>query len=127
MRAEDLEIQSLLVATAWSLQRTDFHRVWSVCRVVSQRLPNLRQPYRSGAVVEYWAGRRLGADSCVPQALTMVALLRRHGHGGYLVLGTSRSDLESPLRAHAWVELHGTPVVGGAERPAYRPIWRQPF
>jgi hypothetical protein len=83
---------------------------------------------RVGARVER-VGSRLGrvwpaplgaVDACFVQALASAALLRWHGHAPELVIGTSTR----PFAAHAWVEVRGRVVTGGAEASRFREIWR---
>lgn len=51
--------------------------------------------------------------TCLPQALTALALLRRHGHAADLKIGVAR-DANGRLEAHAWVESAGQIVIGGS-------------
>lgn len=50
-------------------------------------------------------------DYCVQRASSAATLLRLRGHDAVLVIGVRRP----PFEAHAWVEVHGVPVVETAE------------
>jgi len=65
-----------------------------------------------------WAVETLGARPwmnalCLPRALAAHAMLRRRGIASKLCLGVARQD--RALIAHAWVEIGGDKVVGGAD------------
>lgn len=65
-----------------------------------------------------WAVETLGARPwtralCLPRALAAHAMLRRRGIASRLCVGVKRS--RGALDAHAWVELGGDKIVGGAE------------
>lgn len=120
--AERLEIRSLLLAARVALRVGTLVDAWEAVCQLPVCGEELASPWVSGVRVEQEATRLLGADSCLPQALAAAALFRRHGHRGALVLGVARDG--ATLGAHAWFELHGIPVVGGAQRPRFRSIWR---
>ncbi len=59
------------------------------------------------------ANRLLGwRDDCLPQALTALFLMKRHGIGANLRIGVKKGP-DGMLHAHAWVEHDGKVVVGG--------------
>lgn len=59
------------------------------------------------------AGARRGREAlCLPRALAAQSLLRRRGIASRLCLGVARRD--NALIAHAWVEIGGDVIVGGA-------------
>ena len=118
---EQLEVRSLLLGARWSCRRSSPDQIWRGMQQIPTCAAPLVRPFASGARLEAHASELLGPDSCLPQAIAMAALLKRHGHGGTLVLGVRPGP---SLLAHAWVELHGIPIVGGRERPGLAPIWR---
>jgi hypothetical protein len=54
----------------------------------------------------------LGPNTCLPQALAAIILLRRHGFPVHLIIGV-RKDEFGIFKAHAWVENEGIVVIGG--------------
>jgi len=65
-----------------------------------------------------WAVDHLGRKArmsalCLPRALAAHAMLRRRGVASRLCLGIAHEA--GALAAHAWVEVGGEAVVGGAE------------
>lgn len=64
---------------------------------------------RIAEIVESVAGRHPVAWGCLPKALATAAIARRCGHDAVVVLGVNRNGGE--LRAHAWVEEDGQPVL----------------
>jgi hypothetical protein len=59
------------------------------------------------------AGRRLlSRNPCLPKALAVLVLFRRHGMEAELRLGVAREG-DAPVRAHAWIESEGEVVIGG--------------
>ncbi len=66
----------------------------------------LRIAWAVGAVT-----RRLPGTTCLAEALTACAMLRRHGHDATLRIG-ARHAAAPTLVAHAWVECDGEVVVG---------------
>lgn len=63
-----------------------------------------------------WAVETAGAWTnalCLPRALAAQTMLRRRGIASRLCLGVAREG--GALRAHAWVEVEGRTMVGGAE------------
>jgi hypothetical protein len=69
--------------------------------------------------------------SCVGRSLTAFALLRRQGESPSFVSGVfalDRSDNETLLDGHAWVELDGSPLgdTDLALAARYREIYRHP-
>jgi hypothetical protein len=68
-------------------------------------------PRAVGRAVER-AARVIPRATCLPQALTALLLLARHGHSGVLRVGVKRGR-HGELLAHAWVECTGRTVIGG--------------
>lgn len=97
---------ALLVLTAAALRLLGFRR-WQA--TLARWLPLGRSRDASApetARLVAGAARRLaGADSCLPEALVLWALLRRHGIDADLRLGVRKRD--GRLEAHAWVERGG--------------------
>jgi hypothetical protein len=56
--------------------------------------------------------RRIPRASCLTQALSAQFLLRCFGQHAQLCLGVARTA-DGSLRAHAWLEQQGRPVLGG--------------
>ncbi|MBX6771142.1 MAG: lasso peptide biosynthesis B2 protein [Chloroflexi bacterium] len=54
----------------------------------------------------------LGNAPCLVQALTVHALLRRHGQPSSLHIGVRKGE-RGRLEAHAWVECEGSILIGG--------------
>ena len=55
------------------------------------------------------AAARLGGFTCLPRALTLQRILRRHGLPADLRIGVRK--VGGTLDAHAWVELHGQALM----------------
>jgi Transglutaminase-like superfamily len=72
-----------------------------------------------------WAVDNLGARPwmnalCLPRALAAHAMLRRRGIASRLCLGVARDRIAAgTLDAHAWVEVGGDKIVGGAEAAGF--------
>ena len=87
----------------------------------ASRLPEARRvPLDDGhtaASTVVWAvdavARRLPNASCLTQALSGKLLLAWFGYRSELCLGVAHADDRS-LRAHAWLEREGRPVLGGS-------------
>jgi hypothetical protein len=103
---------ALLVLTTAALGLLGFRR-WqaTLARWTAERSPGRRQgpgaDFEGAAarLVRAAARRLAGADSCLPEALVLWALLRRHGIDADLRLGVRKRD--GRLEAHAWVERGG--------------------
>lgn len=80
------------------------------------------------------ASRRIPRASCLTQAIAAKLLLRTFGYDAKLCLGVTAVDA-SALRAHAWLERNGQPILGGSDSPALArlpqlpviPVTRAPF
>jgi transglutaminase superfamily protein len=59
------------------------------------------------------ASRRIPQATCLTQAIAAKLLLRLFGYDAQLCLGVGRLD-DGALRAHAWLERQGRPVLGAA-------------
>lgn len=90
--------------------------VRGVSRVASMRDVDVATPRVSAAAV-VWAveamSRRVPRASCLTQALAAKLLLRSFGLRSQLCLGVARTA-DGSLRAHAWLERGGRPILGGA-------------
>ncbi|MEZ4701067.1 MAG: lasso peptide biosynthesis B2 protein [Rhodothermales bacterium] len=63
-------------------------------------------------------GRRvLGDKPCLPEAMAVQWILRRHGDETTLRIGVRRDDAGA-LLAHAWLEREGQILIGGTLAPA---------
>ncbi|MEJ2649821.1 MAG: lasso peptide biosynthesis B2 protein [Sedimentisphaerales bacterium] len=49
---------------------------------------------------------------CLPQALAVYTMLKRHGESAQLQIGVRKDD-RGDLKAHAWVENRGQVLIGG--------------
>ena len=54
---------------------------------------------------------RVPRASCLTQALAATLMLVRHGHAATLRVGVAKND-DGTLRAHAWLESDGQPILG---------------
>lgn len=72
-----------------------------------------------------WAVRGVAARvpraSCLTQALAATLILARHGHAATLRVGVARDD-GGHLRAHAWLESEGAPILGEPAPGAFKPF-----
>lgn len=68
------------------------------------------QPERIVWAVEV-AGRYIPRATCLPQALSAQALLKRAGFQTDLCIGVAREG-ESKLKGHAWLESRGRVIIG---------------
>jgi hypothetical protein len=89
----------------------------------SVRLSEYDHTGRSQAV---WAVEAVGRHwpaigTCLTQALAAHVLMGRMGHKSDLRIGVTRSA-EGTFVAHAWLEDHGTVIIGGACHTAYTPM-----
>lgn len=63
------------------------------------------------------ASRRIPRATCLTQAIAGQLLLRWFGYGARFCLGVARQP-DGAFRAHAWLEQHGLPILGGAGVPS---------
>jgi len=70
--------------------------------------------------IDTLGARRWSRALCLPRALAAQAMLRRRGIASRLCLGVKRSD--GAVDAHAWVEIGGDKIVGGAEAADFTPL-----
>jgi hypothetical protein len=72
-----------------------------------------------------WAVRGVAARvpraSCLTQALAATLILARHGHAATLRVGVAK-DPDGSLRAHAWLESEGAPILGEPAPGAFTPF-----
>jgi hypothetical protein len=66
------------------------------------------------------AGRRAPGAQCLAVALVTAWLLARQGTPVTLQIGVARRA--DRLTAHAWLELHGRPLLDAAQSDGYTPI-----
>jgi Transglutaminase-like superfamily len=66
------------------------------------------------------AARFVPDATCLPQALTAEAILRRRGHPADLRLGVRRGP--DGIEAHAWVESYGRVIVGDGDLDRFEPL-----
>lgn len=70
------------------------------------------------------ASRYVPQSTCVVQALTLQIILGRYGRPSRVQIGVAKGDGQ-PLEAHAWIEIDGQDLLGGAEVERYRPLLHQ--
>jgi hypothetical protein len=106
----------LLVSVRLASTRWVFRRV----------LARDRTPTRTGGIVPEDVGlavtrasRLVPGATCLPQALTVVWLLRARGHRASMRIGVKRGET-GKLIAHAWVECGGRIIIGGPSVQGYR-------
>jgi hypothetical protein len=99
--------------------------LWTVrFRLTRAAVDRLRQPAESRRELDrlsirraLWAveaaARRVPAATCLTQGLAAQALLGRLGQPSELRLGVAR-NANGKFEAHAWVEIEGRVVIGGA-------------
>ncbi len=99
-----------LVLARLALSTLPFARVQELAALASRRMPIAGlAPGRVAWAVETTA-RSIPGASCLTQALAADVLLRRQGETPALRIGVA-TDSED-FEAHAWLELHGRPLVG---------------
>jgi hypothetical protein len=64
------------------------------------------------------AGRFVPRSTCLVQALTVQALLIRHGYRPRLTIGVTKNECEG-FGAHAWVTCEDEVLIGGPETGNY--------
>ena len=90
-------------------------------RVAARRTPGV-SPEQVVRVVH--AASRLAGGTCLARALASRMLLARAGVPVTLAVGAGGNGRMAPLRAHAWIEHRGRPVVHGEPVPAFAAVWR---
>lgn len=63
---------------------------------------------------------------CIEKGLAAQRLFRTMGIDARLHYGARTDHLSEKLAAHVWVSLHGEPIVGGREAPAFAEIASYP-
>ena len=121
----------LLIARVWLLIAPGRAVKWSTAR--ADRLP---KPYRHFAIFDRIPRAIAGVGArwpfnatCLEQGLAFVMLLAMAGLPARLVIGVGRESREaiasgerSAPRAHAWVEIQGHVVFGGAQAHGLVPL-----
>lgn len=105
----------LLLAIRLGLRLLPFSKLLHLLNRFSTPHPNRMHamPTRRVAwVVDTTSRRLLGAESCLPRALTGHLLLKRYGYPARLRIGVSKAE-DGRLMAHAWVETDDGPIIGG--------------
>jgi Transglutaminase-like superfamily len=117
------EILSAYGRVRWSLRREKLPRVVAALRdsgsgrASALPLPDAaRDGQRLGAAVVRALSPIPSASRCLMRSLVLLDLLARRGAHGELVIAVQPSG-QSPLDAHAWVEVDGRPLLAPA--PAY--------
>lgn len=115
-----LRVAYLVLATRIALKMLPYKRVlkyfedMGVRKISTNESPEERQRYAKQVIfLTKAAGRRLlGKKPCLPQALVVECLFKRHGFDASLHIGVIKGD-DGGLLAHAWVESGGNIVIGG--------------
>lgn len=63
---------------------------------------------------------------CIEKGLAAQRLFRKMGIDARLHYGANSDPVSEQLAAHVWVSLHGEPLVGGQEAPAFAEIASYP-
>jgi hypothetical protein len=90
------------------LERLVARAVWHNRR----RRPELAQVVRAVVLTSAFVPRA----TCLTQALAAHTLLRTYDYASEVRIGVARAQSGS-LQAHAWVEVQGLVVIGGADAP----------
>jgi hypothetical protein len=112
-----IRVTLLLSATQLALRLFPFRRVYRWMSAASQPKINEGDQVHLDAeqicAAVNKSGRNfLGVNSCFPQALVGEMLLKRGGYPATLRIGVNKEQ-GGELKAHAWVELDGSVVIGG--------------
>jgi hypothetical protein len=89
---------------------------WLIARRSSMRVAPERIAWAVVAVSPY-----IPLATCLTQALAARALLARLGYSALLRIGVARAA-HGQIAAHAWVELDGRAIIGGAISGRYVPL-----
>lgn len=110
-----LEATLLVAATRLGLWLLPFRTLRHLLDSLTRPAPTGGQaaPERVAWAVSV-ASRYIPAATCLTQALATQALLGRRGHRSRLRIGVAKAE-RGQLEAHAWVELEGNVVIGGAQ------------
>ncbi|MFL5613866.1 MAG: lasso peptide biosynthesis B2 protein [Gemmatimonadaceae bacterium] len=117
--------ESALLLLAGSLVLTVRLALWLLpSRVIIRRISRLVMPndldggkrtVSIGTIV--WAveaaSRRIPRATCLTQAVAAQLLLRCFGFGAQFCIGVAKQP-DGGFRAHAWLERHGRPILGGS-------------
>jgi hypothetical protein len=108
----------------WFLARARMlHALWPAPRIFARLRADMPpgrgvppDPALMGWALQAWGKRVPWRSDCLVQALAARLWLERSGTEGVLRLGARRVD--GGILAHAWLEVGGVPVSGGAPSPA---------
>lgn len=110
----------LLIADL-ALRFLPMQRVEALLEGLSRRRGRKVSTARLARLVDIAARCHLRPMTCLPRAVALRALLRRHSVEADLLIGVRREDGE--LRAHAWIEDGGQPVGEPADiRRRFQPL-----
>ncbi len=117
---------ALLGMSSLGLGLLPVQRLRLLLRLAATRLPGARRRADAPERVR-WAlavvRRLLPGARCLAQALAAEALLAHGDFPARLRIGVPRAGRPRRLAAHAWLELDGKVVVGGARAPStYEPV-----
>lgn len=112
-----IRVTLLLSAAQLALSLFPFRHVYRCMSAASQ--PKINEGYKDHrdadqiyAAVNKSGRNFLGVNSCFPQALVGEMLLKRAGYPATLRIGVTKEQ-SGEMKAHAWVELDGSVVIGG--------------
>ena len=107
---------AMLPLVAWGLKLLGLRRVQaSLARMapLAARVPDGLAAGDVARMVSAAARRAPYAATCLPTALVLQSLLRRHGIEGELRIGVRKAA--AALEAHAWIEHQGVPLIDAAD------------
>ncbi len=110
-----------LIAARIALWTLPFARVQQLVAKAGarRRTPAATAPGRLAWAVETTA-RSIPKASCLTQALAAQIMLERAGEHPELKIGVATD--KGSFEAHAWLELHGRPLVGDHQLERYAPL-----
>lgn len=121
--AEALLLQILVVLGLRIVRFATLRRLLD--RIGAARLANHvlspRRPARIGWAVATSSRRLKPVSSCLTQALTAEAMLRRRGYPAHVTIGVEPPE-GAGLKAHAWVESHGSILLGAPPHDRFAPL-----
>jgi hypothetical protein len=122
-----IKVYFLLTAIRIGLWLVPFTTLRSFLNKVARRSINSRMrpitPEKIAWIVQK-VSRYVPPATCLTQALTVQVLLAQEGIHSDLEIGVARDD-ELGLKAHAWLEIDGTVIIGGQDRDHYTRLIRQ--
>jgi hypothetical protein len=121
-----VEAAATLIMTSAALRLLPFERV-----IRLGAIPLSGRPGSASSAEAVWAiesaGRRLPwRIVCIQKGIAAQRMLRRRGFDARLHYGIGRWAGEGELKAHVWVTLGGSAVIGGAEAATFAEVAAYP-